>query len=47
VTVIEGKLVITPVAQQSYNLAELVAGITEENRHSEVDTGPAQGDEVW
>ena len=47
VTVIEGKLVITPVTKKSYNLEELVAGITEENRHSEVHTGPAQGDEVW
>ena len=47
VTVFEGKLAITPVTKKSYNLEELVAGITEENRHSEVDTGPAQGDEVW
>jgi len=47
VTVIEGKLVITPVTKKSCNLEELVAGITEENRHSEVDTEPAQGDEVW
>ena len=47
VAVIEGKLVITPVKKKSYNLEELVAGITEENRHGEADTGPVQGNEVW
>lgn len=30
-----------------FTLAELVAGITDENRHPEVDTGPAMGNEVW
>ncbi len=30
-----------------YSLAELVAGITDENRHDEVDWGPPRGAEVW
>lgn len=30
-----------------YSLAELVAGITDENRHDEVDWGPPRSAEVW
>lgn len=30
-----------------YDLAELINGITEQNRHSEVDWGPAGGNEAW
>lgn len=28
-------------------LADLLAAITEENRHGEVETGPAVGNEAW
>ena len=47
ITIVEGKLVITPVTRSSYTLEELVAGITDDNRHSETDTGTPQGGEVW
>ncbi len=40
-------LQIKPVAPQQYTLAALLEGITEENLHDEVDTGEAQGKEVW
>lgn len=30
-----------------YDLTEMVARITPETLHSEVDTGPAVGEEVW
>jgi antitoxin MazE len=30
-----------------YSLAQLMAGITEKNRHEEVDWGPARGNEEW
>ena len=33
--------------QHAANLDALVAGITEENRHDEVDFGPPVGKEVW
>ncbi|WP_419939420.1 AbrB/MazE/SpoVT family DNA-binding domain-containing protein [Candidatus Palauibacter sp.] len=33
--------------RKSYDLKEMVARITPETRHSEVDTGPAVGEEVW
>jgi len=41
-----GELVIKPVPK-SYSLTELVAQISEENRHDELDWGPAQGAEIW
>ena len=47
VRVEEGRVIIEPVRPLQYDLAELVAGITPENRHDEIDMGPAQGQEVW
>ena len=45
ITLVEGRIVITPA--QEYDLDTLLAGITEENRHGEVDTGDPAGNEVW
>ena len=39
----DGVITIETVALKEYALAELVAGITEDNRHGEVDTGEAVG----
>jgi antitoxin component of MazEF toxin-antitoxin module len=42
----DGKLVVTPLAEvPSYELSALLAGITEENLHGEVGSGPAVGNE--
>lgn len=30
-----------------YSLEELLTGITEENAHGEIDTGPPMGNEEW
>lgn len=46
-TLEDGRLVITPAGRPRYTLDELVARITPENRHPEIDTGPAVGNEVW
>jgi len=43
----EGKLIATPMVEHKYSLAELVAGVTQENLHGEVDTGNAAGQEIW
>ena len=46
----DGKLVIEvikPRRKRRYTLDELVAGITPENRHEELDWGPPVGNEVW
>jgi len=40
-------LLIAPATVDAYDLEELLAGVTESNRHAEVDTGPAQGSEAW
>jgi len=40
-------VLIAPAPDQPYGLDELLAGVTEANRHAEVDTGSAQGLEVW
>ncbi|MEW6192232.1 MAG: AbrB/MazE/SpoVT family DNA-binding domain-containing protein [Bacillota bacterium] len=43
----DGKLVITPVIKPAVSLEKLLAQVTEENLHHEVNTGPSMGDEVW
>ncbi len=35
------------VIQKVYSLASLLAQITAENIHSEIDTGPSIGKEIW
>lgn len=42
-----GRIVIEPIRDAAYDLATLVAGITEENRHDAVETGSPVGREVW
>jgi antitoxin MazE len=42
----DGRLVITPLAKPRYSLDELLARVTPENRHDEVDTGPGVGVEA-
>ena len=42
-----GRIVIEPIREATFDLEELVAGITEENRHDLVETGPAAGREFW
>ena len=43
----EGQLRVVPAKRPKYTLEELVAQITPENRHGEIDTGPAVGKEIW
>jgi antitoxin MazE len=45
-SVSEGALVIRPRGP-SFSLEELLARVTPENRHDEVDWGEPQGNEVW
>lgn len=46
VEVEDGALIVRPVAvRKSYDLDSLLAGITDENRHTEVGTGMAVGNE--
>lgn len=41
-----GRIVIEPIRQKTYDLDELLAGITAKNIHAEVDFGPAVGNEI-
>jgi len=47
VSLADGKLVITPVAKPKLILKQLLAKVTKENLHHEVNTGPATGNETW
>ena len=46
-SLVNGQIVIKPVPKQEWTLEQLLAGITSENTHEEVDTGDAVGKEVW
>ena len=43
----EGRLTVEVVRPEKVSLAELLAGITPENVHAEVDTGAPVGREEW
>ena len=47
VRLIDGKLLIVPIIEPTMTLEQLLAGVTEENLHREVDSGPAIGNEAW
>ncbi len=47
VSMADGKLVITPVTKPKLTLKQLLAKVTKENLHNEVDTSPAIGNETW
>lgn len=42
-----GRIVIVPIRHKEYDLADLVAGITRENRHDATEFGPPLGREAW
>ena len=46
-SLLDGKLILTPVAPQHLPLAVLLAQITDQNLHAEVSTGDAAGNEGW
>jgi antitoxin MazE len=43
----ENREVIAPLTRPDYVLDELLAQVTDENLHREVDTGPAVRAQVW
>ncbi|MEW6111609.1 MAG: AbrB/MazE/SpoVT family DNA-binding domain-containing protein [Thermodesulfobacteriota bacterium] len=47
VSLVDERLVITPLPVPSVTLEHLLAGITDENLHGEIDTGPSVGREAW
>ncbi|MEO1164619.1 MAG: AbrB/MazE/SpoVT family DNA-binding domain-containing protein [Chloroflexota bacterium] len=47
IRVIDGQIHIVPIQNNQYELEALVADVTADNLHEEVDTGNAMGNEVW
>jgi antitoxin MazE len=47
VALVQGKLIVTPLSAPAFTLEQLLAGITNDNRHAEQNTGPAIGNEAW
>lgn len=43
----DGQLVIRVAEQARFDLEDLLAGVTEENLHKEIDTGESVGGESW
>lgn len=43
----DGRIVIDPHTKPEYRLEDLLKGITKRNRHTEIETGDAVGQEVW
>jgi antitoxin MazE len=41
------KIIICPLRRPKLKLEDLLEGITEENRHEEIKTGPPVGREIW
>ena len=43
----DGKLVIEAAPKSKLSLRRLLAQVTKDNRHAELDTGSAAGREIW
>ncbi len=46
-SLVDGKLIVTPAIEPALTLEHLLAQVTEDNLHREIDTGPAMGNEAW
>ncbi len=46
-TIDNGRIIIVPKTDRKYTLNELLQGVTAHNRHAEIETGPAVGQEAW
>ncbi len=46
-SVVDGKLLVFSVKEPQPTLEELLAEVSDDNLHSEIDTGPAVGREIW
>lgn len=47
ISLTDGKLLVIPLADHLITLEDLLAGITDENIHQEVDMGTPAGAEAW
>ncbi len=47
ISLVDGYMVVKPVKPPKWTLEVLLDGITEDNLHLEVETGPSIGKEIW
>lgn len=47
VAVEDGKMIVKPAKKRKASLAQLLQGVTKDNRHSEQDWGAPVGREAW
>ena len=47
VSISEGKLLLEPVVEPRYTLEQLLAEVTTDNLHHEIETGQVLGNEAW
>ena len=47
IALVEGQIVIKPRAAHEWTLEELLAGVSPNNIHREIETGPKVGKELW
>ena len=47
ISLVDGKIVLVPVSEPAPTLEGLLAQVTEQNLHGEVDFGPPVDGEVW
>ncbi len=47
VSISRGKLVLEPMIKPQYTLRQLLAEVTTDNLHHEIETGPVVGNEAW
>jgi len=43
----DGALVVRPARRVRYDLDDLLDGVTDRNRHPEIDAGPPEEGEAW
>ncbi|MFP3975963.1 MAG: AbrB/MazE/SpoVT family DNA-binding domain-containing protein [Dehalococcoidia bacterium] len=43
----DGRIIIAPVEKPAMTLDDLLSRVTEDNKHDEIETGPAAGNEIW
>lgn len=47
IRIVNGEIHIVPIPEKQYELEKLLDAVTADNRHAEVNTGDAKGNEVW
>ncbi len=47
ISLVDGQIIVKPVAAQGWSLEQLLAGVTSDNLHGEIDTGEPAGNEAW